>query len=65
MAVEVPIDPLPGSDAQDVQQALAFIATKIDASSLVDAPDDATAESLGVEQWGFYRDGSVLMVRVV
>jgi hypothetical protein len=65
MGNEIPVDPLPGLPlARDVQAALAQLAAKIDPSLFIDAADDAAAAALGVEVGQFYRDGSVLMVRV-
>lgn len=50
----------------DWQQLAEEVETKLGTgSTIVDAANDAAAAALGVGVGGFYRNGSVVMVRVV
>lgn len=63
-ASQVPVDPIGGVPAADVQAALAALAAMVGSGALVDAADDAAAASAGVAVAHFYRTGSAVKVRV-
>lgn len=63
-ASQLPIDPINGVVAADVQAALAALIALVGSGALVDAADDAAAALAGVPVAHFYRTGSAVKVRV-
>jgi hypothetical protein len=65
-ASEIPVDAIDTWEPGDVQAALAALGALVSiGAGLVDAVDDAAAATAGVPVGAFYRNGSVVMVRVV